>query len=103
VRVRRRDTNSDAARGRTRSNTKEGGANDRRDLREIEAQRQAELPFARARLEHLIETRAKERAEAMTAEQIAELVEQRSQEKAQALHEEQKRLELEAVKADLAE
>ena len=48
---------------------------------EMEAQRQAELPFARARLERLIETRATERAK--------------------QLYEEQKRLDLAAVKAEL--
>ena len=49
---------------------------------EMEAQRQAELPFARARLHRLIEARAQARAE--------------------ELHEERRRLELEAVKAELA-
>ena len=50
---------------------------------EMEAQRQAELPFARARLHRLIEARAQARAE--------------------ELHEERRRLELEAVKAEMVE
>jgi hypothetical protein len=48
---------------------------------ETEAQRQAELPFARARLERLVEGRAKALAEEM--------------------YEERMRLETEAVKAEL--
>ena len=48
---------------------------------EMQAQRETELPFARARLERLIETRATERAK--------------------QLYEEQKRLDLAAVKAEL--
>jgi len=39
---------------------------------QIEAGRQQEAPFARARLAQLIESRAKERADALTEEQIAE-------------------------------
>ena len=48
---------------------------------EMQAQSETELPFARARLERLIETRATERAK--------------------QLYEEQKRLDLAAVKAEL--
>lgn len=40
-------------------------------LAEMEAQRQAELPFARAKLKHLIEARAEVRAEEMHAERMA--------------------------------
>jgi acyl-CoA reductase-like NAD-dependent aldehyde dehydrogenase len=49
-----------------------------------------------AKLARLIESRAEELAEAMTAEQIAELFERRATEKAKELREEQKRLETEA-------
>jgi hypothetical protein len=50
---------------------------------EMQAQMEAELPFARARLERLIESRARVMAEEM--------------------YEDRKRLDLEAVKAELAE
>jgi hypothetical protein len=70
---------------------------------EMKAQMQAELPLARAKLDRLIEARAQARVDALTEEQIAALVEQRATEKAKELHEERKRLELEAVKAELAE
>ena len=41
-------------------------------------------------------------AEQLTEDELAELVERRATEKATELHEEQRRLELEAVKAELA-
>jgi hypothetical protein len=41
---------------------------------EMHAQVDAELPLAREKLERLIDGRAKERADALTEEQIAELV-----------------------------
>ena len=68
-----------------------------------QALQQQELPRAREKLARLIEARANELADAMTAERLAELVEQRSQENAQALHAERMRFETEAVKAGLAE
>jgi Family of unknown function (DUF5763) len=66
-----------------------------------QAERAAELPAARAKLARLIDGRAQELAEAMTGEQIAELVERRAAEKAKELREEQKRLDSEAVEAEL--
>jgi hypothetical protein len=68
---------------------------------EQQATREMELPPARAKLDRLIESRAQELAEAMTAERIAELVERRAEERAKQLHEEQKAAELAAVKAEL--
>jgi hypothetical protein len=68
---------------------------------EIEARMQQELPLARERLARLVESRAKELANALTAEQIAELVEQRSQETAQGCNAERMKLETEAVRAEL--
>lgn len=66
---------------------------------EIQAQMQAELPFARARLERLVERRARERFEALTAEELDERVERRAEEK----YRERMKAETEAVKAELTD
>jgi Family of unknown function (DUF5763) len=68
---------------------------------EQEAAAQAELPLAREKLARLIERRAQELAEAMTAEQIAELVERKAEERAKQLYAERMRAETEAVRAEL--
>ena len=69
---------------------------------EIQQRMQAEMPAIREKVALLIERRARGMAEQMTEAELANLVERRATEKAKELHEEQRRLELEAVKAELA-
>jgi hypothetical protein len=68
---------------------------------EQQAEREMELPAARAKLDRLIESRAQELRDQMTDAELEKLVERRATEKAKELYEEQKRLELEAVKAEM--